>query len=140
MGTPIKLTKSFPAKASARAKVPIPIMNLYILTFINRISPYDRKYQKIKFKKTTFITSISMKSLIFIPPIKLNSRFAKGVPLIPFIKIKYVIAESAIPENNALIQIDLFSNSYVKKSLEIHCTSAPTVNAITTERTIPEMI
>ena len=36
IGTPIKLTKSLPAKANAKANVPIPIINLKRFSLVNR--------------------------------------------------------------------------------------------------------
>ena len=47
IGTPIKLTKSFPAKASANAKVPITMITLKILT-LNEINICESIVQKTK--------------------------------------------------------------------------------------------
>ena len=41
IGTPIKFTKSFPAKARARANVPTPIITLYISTLKKCIKTYE---------------------------------------------------------------------------------------------------
>ena len=78
--------------------------------------------------------------MIVSPPIRSKLSFAYGVPLIPFIKIKYVIAVSAKPPNTALIQVALFSKSYDKSNLDIHCTIAPMEKATMTDSRIPNII
>ena len=42
IGTPIKLTKSLPAKANASAKVPIIIITLKILTLNKLVNTWDK--------------------------------------------------------------------------------------------------
>ena len=59
-----------------------------MFAFKNFINTNETPIQTKKFARTTLKTSRSNKSLIFTPPNKSYFMFAKGVPLIPFIKMK----------------------------------------------------
>ena len=66
------------------------------------------------------MTSFSRKEAI-VDPFKISKLcFAKGVPFIPFIKIKYEIAVSAIPPNNEPTHLAFSSNLKDKSNLETY--------------------
>ena len=67
IGTPIKLTRSFPAKANARENVPIPIIILYISALKNFIKMTEKIYQKNKLIIQNCKILLSIKLLIVNP-------------------------------------------------------------------------
>src|SRR5699024_9753285 len=110
MGTPMKFTRSFPAKARASAKVPIMMMTFRIFVLKTRCMSKENKVQKTKLTPKT----INWLSLIH----ALVSLLMKETPFNPFIKIKKVIKEIANPPNNAPKRFTLCSDLNVNNNRE----------------------
>ena len=91
--TPMKLTKSFPAKAIARENVPAKTINF------NGFSAKTRCMMKVKIVQTTAL--IPRIVTVFSPINVRISSLIKLAPFNPLITRKYVIAVIAIPPKTA---------------------------------------
>ncbi len=132
MGTPMKFTRSFPAKAIASAKVPNNTTNFRIF-HLNTV-------------RQTCITTVQKANAIpnrsrVLPVTHFrNDSEINDAPLTPLISKKYVSAERARPDQTPPTHWMRFLTWNEKRSLEKYWTILPTTKAINTERNIPDMM
>src|SRR5699024_4772424 len=110
MGTPMKFTRSFPAKARASAKVPIMMMTFRIFVLKTRCMSKENKVQKTKLTPKT----INWLSLIH----ALVSLLMKETPFNPFIKKNKLIDKLTCPPYDETKRITLFSDLKINNNLE----------------------
>ena len=130
--TPMKLTKSFPAKAIARENVPASTMNF------KGFSAKTRCMMKVSMVQTAALIPRMVK--VFSPINVRISALMKLAPFNPLITRKYVIAVIAIPPKTAPYRRKPSFRLKVNNRRVMNWTKAPEENATRTLKKIPEMI